>query len=195
MCNLSKSLILCWAVLVNLSLDISKSALMECNFSLMLTYYEKSIFFLVIRLHHLASGAAQTLRDRRFCVEINFLDHGTGSGHNWTVLWTHPGVPVSRVLIAASSAGLSETPWDALLLIPYNLGHGCMWLLQFKCDKMLLTVSTIPKTASRYLSKELSYVTISTAVGIDSIGYLHLLPTYNLTDPAARICMTLFPQH
>lgn len=196
MCNFPESLIVCWAVLVNLSLNILQSALMECSFSLMLTYCGKSIYFLVIRLHHLAAGVAQTLRDRSHCVEIKYLDCGIGSGHNWTVSWTHPGISLPRVLTAAPSAGLSETPWDALLLISCNLpACGCMWPLQIVCNKMLLIVSTISKTASKYPIKELSYVTISSSVGIYSIGYLHVLPTYSLTDSAARISVTLHPQH
>lgn len=73
MCNLSEALILCWAVLVNLGLDILKSALIECSCSLMLTYYEKFIFFLVIRLYHLPAGVAQTLRDQSLCVEIKLF--------------------------------------------------------------------------------------------------------------------------
>lgn len=196
MCNFSESLILFWALLVNLSLNILKSALMECSFSLMLTYYGKSINFLVTRLHHLAAGVAQTLRDRSLCVEISYLDCDIGSGHNWIVSWTHPGIPLPRVLTAALSAGLNETPWDVLLLISCNLpACGCMWPLQFVCNKMLLIVSTISKTALKHLTKELSYVTISLSAGIHSIGCLHLLPTYNLTDPAARISVTLHPQH
>lgn len=186
----------CAGLFLSVSVSTSPSAPMECSFSLMLTYYGKSTFFIVSRLHHLAAGVAQTLRDRNLCAEINYLDCGIGSGHSWTVSWTHPGVPVSRVLTAASPAGLSETPWDALLLISYNLpACGSTWPLQFVCDKMLLIVSTISKTALKYLTKELSYVPISSSVGIYSIGYLHLLPTYNLTDPAARISVTLHPQH
>lgn len=106
MCNFPESLTVCWAVLVNLSLNILQSALMECSFSLMLTYCGKSTYFLVIRLHHLAAGVAQTLRERSHCVEITYLECGTGSGHNWTVSWTHPGISLPRVLTAAPSAGL-----------------------------------------------------------------------------------------
>lgn len=190
----SESLILCWAVLMNLNLNILKSALMESSFSRMLTYCGKSIHFLVIRLHHLAAGVAQTVRGRSLCVEIKHLI--CGIGHNWTVSWTHPGIPLPRVLTAVPSAGLTETPWDALLLISCNLpACGYTWSLQFMCNKMLLIVSTISKTASKYPIKELSYVTISSSVGIYSIGCLHLLPTYSLTDPAARISVTLHPQH
>lgn len=108
----------CAGLLLWISVSTSWSALMECSFSLKLTYYGKSTFFIVSRLHHLAAGVAQTLRN--LCAEINYLDCGIGSGQSHG--------PTQESQFQGFSQQNLQLDWDSLRCSSAHfIQSACLW--------------------------------------------------------------------